>query len=707
MTRRFMDNKTTSLFFLLLTGMAWLNTAWAQQTNDAEIRLFARYVDGTGIEMRWFSDNNEVMRRGTESGFIIEKRVSGTGAFQPITTVQPLNEAETEQLIQANNAQGKRADRLRVVTELRTSDTEHMPGEIDFQNRIEDLVNRKSAEDFRTMTFMLSSFEDSLAARVLGLSATDANVTPGQTYEYRARLASPGGLNATSIITEITATEQTAEYDVPILVNEGDGELSFIWEQPENSVGLYVQRSYGENGPFEDLNDVIELNLRGHQYDGPQRATFSDEELNNYRTYHYRFFGQNVFGERVMIGEASGTPRDLTPPREPLLLQPKHESEDTVRITWQMPESLADDLAGFAVLRGDGTDEEFTRLHPDLTDPNLREWVDVDFNRDLDTYYAIQAVDTSGNVSTSAVLPVSYIRFNPPERPKIGQATIGDDGSVEIIISPDPEGAVDGYKIFMANDPEHEFSVVSEMFGDSLVVDGQRTVVRDTVMLNTLTRNVYYQVRAYDVHFNESEPSEVIALERPDIVPPPRPVFRNVSTGSTQIDFEIALPSVNDLQTATLYRRSGPESDWQPVKTFRKKREIASYTDRRLEPGATYSYRLQAEDQSGLTSDFSRPVRVTTVNRRRVNVAENLSAQRGDRGAVIRWAYPGNNLEDVFFVIYRRSVDGGLRQVGRSDQTSFTDRRVRPGRYEYRVRAFRKDGNQSGMSEPVTLSFTE
>ena len=248
----------------------------------------------------------------------------------------------------------------------------------------------------------------------------------------------------------MTAAEQTVDYEVPILVNEGDGELSFIWEQPENSVGMYVQRSFSENGPFEPLNEVIELNLRGNQYEGPQRATFADEELNNYRTYHYRFYGQNVFGERVLFGEASGTPRDLTPPREPLLLQPKHESEDTVRVTWEMPETVDDDLAGFAVLRGDGSSEEFVRLHPDLTDPGLREWIDLDFDRDLDTYYAVQAVDTAGNVSKSAVLPVSYIRFNPPVKPEIGQATIGDDGSVEIIISPDPEEAVDGYKIFMA-----------------------------------------------------------------------------------------------------------------------------------------------------------------------------------------------------------------------------------------------------------------
>lgn len=707
MKRLFMNFKTTSLLILMFSGMAWLNTAGAQQSSNAEIHLFARYVDGTGIELRWLSDNNEVMRRGTESGFVIERRIAGTGSFQLIQTVQPLNEAETEQLIQTSSAQGNRADRLRVVTELRDSDTEHLPGQIDFQNRIEDLVNRKSAEDFRTMTFMLSSFEDSLAARVLGLSATDENVTQGQTYEYRARLVNSSGLNETSIITEITATEKTVDYEVPILVNEGDGELSFIWEQPDNSLGMYVQRSYSENGPFEPLNDVIELNLRGHQYDGPQRATFSDKELNNYRTYHYRFYGQNVFGERVLFGEASGTPRDLTPPREPLLLQPKHISEDTVRVTWQMPESVDNDLAGFAVLRGDGSSEEFVRLHPDLTDPNLREWIDLDFNRDLDTYYAIQAVDTAGNVSNSAVLPVSYIRFNPPARPEIGQATIGDDGSVEIIISPDPEGAVDGYKLFMGNDPEHEFSVVKEMFGDSLIVAGQRTVIRDTVMLNTLTRNVYYQIRAYDVHFNESEVSEIIALERPDIVPPPRPVFKNIQTGSADINFEIALPSVYDLQTATLYRRSDTDSDWQPVQVFREKTKIVRYSDQRVEPGRTYLYRLQAEDQSGLKSDFSQPVRITTVNRRNVNIAENLSAQYSDRGAEIRWAYPGDDRDEVFFVVYRRSGDSSFKQVGRSEKTSFIDRRVRPGRYEYQVRVFRKDGNQSGMSEPASVLVRE
>src|SRR6056297_3818183 len=165
MNQKIMDYKKISILIVMLSGLGWLNTTEAQLTNEAEIHLFARYVDGNGIEMRWFSDNNEVMRRGTETGFVVERRVAGTGSFQIVETVQPLNEAQTEQLIQTTVGEGNRADRLRVVTELRATDTEHLPGQIDFQNCIEDLVNRKSAEDFRTMTFMLSSFEDSLAAR--------------------------------------------------------------------------------------------------------------------------------------------------------------------------------------------------------------------------------------------------------------------------------------------------------------------------------------------------------------------------------------------------------------------------------------------------------------------------------------------------------------------------------------------------------------
>jgi len=701
MKRNKMIHKQSSIIALFLAILIFAPAAVAQQASQSEIHLFARYVDGNGIEMRWFSDDNEVMRRGTASGFIVERRLLGAGTFQAVETVQPLNEAQTEQLIQTIG-EGTRANRLRVVTEMREVETEHRPGAIDFQNRIEDLVNRKSAEDFRTMTFLLSSFEDSLAARVLGLSATDANVMPGQTYEYRARLANPAGLSVVSVVTEVTATEQTEDYEVPILVNEGDGELSFIWEQPDNSVGMYVQRSFSENGPFEPLNEVIELNLRGHAYDGPQRSTFSDENLNNYRSYHYRFYGQNVFGERVLFGEASGTPRDLTPPKQPLLFQPKHESEDTVRLTWQMPEEVDEDLAGFAVLRGDGSNEEFVRLHPDLTDPNLREWIDLDFNRDLNTYYAVQAVDTAGNVSNSAVLPVSYIRFNPPVRPEIGQATIGDDGSVEIIISPDPEGAVDGYKIFMANDPDHEFSVVKEVFGDSLVVEGERTVIRDKVMLNTLTRNVYYQIRAYDVHFNESEASEVIALKRPDIVPPPRPVFKDVKASAQEVEIEVALPSVEDFRSAALYRRTDA-TDWQQVHLFRGRELLVRYTDRRLEPGTVYYYRLQAVDESGLLSGYTNPLRIQTVNRRFVGPVENLSVRPGNREANLRWSYPANSGE-YFFVIYRRAGEGSFSQVGRTESTAYTDRRVRPGRYEYRVRAFRKDGNQGEMSAVVATT---
>jgi hypothetical protein len=143
------------------------------------------------------------------------------------------------------------------------------------------------------------------------------------------------------------------------------------------------------------------------------------------------------------------------------------------------------------------------------------------------------------------------------------------------------------------------------------------------------------------------------------------------------------------------------------VQVFREKTEIVSYTDPRLEPGVTYFYRLQSEDQSGLLSDFSNPVQVRTVNRRSVSVAENLSAQYGDRGAVIRWAYPGDDLGEVFFVVYRRSGDRGFQQVGRSESTTFTDRRVRSGRHEYQVRVYRKDGNQSAMSESVSIQVSE
>lgn len=162
-----------------------------------------------------------------------------------------------------------------------------------------------------------------------------------------------------------------------------------------------------------------------------------------------------------------------------------------------------------------------------------------------------------------------------------------------------------------------------------------------------------------------------------------------------------------DFQTATLYRKTGTDSDWQPVQVFREKTKIIRYIDRRLDPGRTYFYRMQAEDQSGLLSDFSNPVQVRTVNRRSVSVAENLSAQYGDRGAVIRWAYPGDDLDEVFFVVYCRSGDSSFKQVGRSEETFFTDPRVPPGRYENQVRVYRKDGNQSGLSEPASVLVRE
>ena len=95
--------------------------------------------------------------------------------------------------------------------------------------------------------------------------------------------------------------------------------------------------------------------------------------------------------------------------------------------------------------------------------------------------------------------------------------------------------------------------------------------------------------------------------------------------------------------------------------------------------------------------------------RRDVAPIRNFTANGGLRNAELRWSNSGSDekSETLYYVIYRRNGEGVYRQVGRSEETRFIDRRVPPGQYEYRIRVFSKDGNQSELSSAVFVSVSD
>ena len=125
-----------------------------------------------------------------------------------------------------------------------------------------------------------------------------------------------------------------------------------------------------------------------------------------------------------------------------------------------------------------------------------------------------------------------------------------------------------------------------------------------------------------------------------------------------------------------------------------------TYQDSGLNPGASYSYTIAAQDAAGNLSGPSQAVNVTLpliADTTPPSVPRNLKAS--SKPVILRWSASRDNVGVAGYNIYRSGV-----VIGHSAGTTFTDSTVTSGRtYKYAISAFDAAGNESAKSSPFTF----
>ena len=455
---------------------------------------------------------------------------------------------------------------------------------------------------------------------------------------------------------------------------------------------------------FVLLTDAPRINLRGKEFDEFQRSTFRDEELINYQVYTYRFYGHTVFGERILFAEVEVMPRNRTPPEAPRLLTLEHHAPREVLLEWEMNDPPAADLLGFVVGRAPQPGEGFQIIHAELLSEETRSFTDTTFIEGQLNYYVIQAVDTAFNVSSSIPAAVTLIDTIPPARPIWLSGEIDYLGVVTLEVERNPESDLMGYRLFRANDPEHEFSVIFEGFVDDDSLQHQiATLFNNTVTLNSLTPRIYYKIRALDFNFNQSDFSEMMIIERPDTIPPTTPVFRRVISRTVDIELHLALSESRDVETHHLYRKTDMQAPWELYSFLDNDQQV--FTDTMAIQGITYFYSMRAIDHSGNHSGFARSVFGKAYDDGVRPVVENLQTSITDDVMIISWQYDDRFAENAYFVVYRSDDQDRLRQFRRT-RDMHLEIPVQPGESVFfAVKAFTEDGGESPLSESISVPF--
>ncbi len=479
---------------------------------------------------------------------------------------------------------------------------------------LNSLKELKGNADIRFGFALIAANRSRIAAEGLALRISDPSVTLGQTYVYRVRINQPL-INAGNEIAYVKVTcenfnEKYLSNNKSVKVGEGDGGITFTFPESDEYYAFIAERSDDNGASFKRIIKTPELNFKPMGFTGKSDFAYGDSGLTNYKKYHYRVLVSTPFADELLLSEFVAIPRDKTPPPAPFLKTAIHIKPKQVELSWEMTAKNTGDLKGFTIKRGTEENGKYSLISKGILPANTLRYIDETFDPDGSNYYVVEAVDTAGNSSHSYPAYVTLIDSVPPAMPFISSAKIDSAGKIIIKVRPNTEKDFMGYQVLKANAKEHEFSVVTETFKDSL---GRTTfTLNDSTTLNTLTKNIYYKVIAFDTHFNQSVPSKIIELTKRDTIPPVSPLITGFTVSDTSVVIIFVNSTSEDAARNILLRRESGKVKFDSI-FVNTNTSVIRFTDKKITRGRQYEYAMIARDDGGLASKISRSIQIKTL----------------------------------------------------------------------------------------------
>ncbi|MBK7034480.1 MAG: hypothetical protein IPH49_14730 [Ignavibacteria bacterium] len=396
-----------------------------------------------------------------------------------------------------------------------------------------------------------------------------------------------------------------AERTVGIAAEGLDTKAMLVWANTGHTT-FDVYRS-DDGRTFAKLNTAPIMTLRSGTLDSESNG-YIDSGLVNYRTYTYRIVGHNSFAEEEILGAIQVMPRDLTAPPTPSGVRTEHIGTKDVSITWDMPSEPTPDLDGFYVSACTCGDGPYSLVNVKPLTADSRRFIDTSAILGDTLYYQVVSVDTAKNGSLSFPVYVAFADSIAPSSAVLVRGSIDTAGVVRIVVQHPPDTDVMGYRLLVANDSTHEFTVKRELFDEDSMFVRSDTILVDTIELRTLTKFVYYRVVTLDWHYNESDVSNMLVLPRPDIIPPVSPVITDYVVTDTTIIVSYNPSTSRDVSHHVILRRpfntnGAIEPAWDSL--ARGGVRDSMLIDSAGVRSATYQYAVVAYDSAGNRSPLS------------------------------------------------------------------------------------------------------
>lgn len=592
-------------------------TLSAQEKNIIRVNLhLISKVEPNGLKLRWACDNPVVWQQALSKGYLLERAIvidDKVGEFKKLTDtpIALVNEEAWSDFEKRFPLTDNSVDSIKYahISYGLAEEDIFLDGTETFAEQME----YKQALETKFVYALMSADLSWRGALIQGLAYYDTKVEDGKTYKYRLSTNfEASGFIIPPVSLQVLNEIEANNYLHDLSIQEKDSELKVKWANLEGIGGANIEYSMDGINYIRDNKSAFFL-LNSSPISDQDSISYSIDSLSNNVEYNIRVYGITPFGNEEILGEIKGTPRDLTPPKRPIMLGVKQTKPNSAIIQWKMSEPYEEDLQGFIIGRGNEDFGEFYRIHEGVIPPDWISFEDKYFELDTTNFYVVEAIDLEGNRSRSNSAYLTLVDSIAPKIPIPLSGLMDSLGIVTLELKAQEEKDFMGYRIYKANDPKHEFSVVQETYNDTIVALARKPTIIDTSTLESLTPFVYYHVTALDYHYNESKFSEVIKVPRPDKYPPVPPMFSDCYVKGDTIFFSIITSTSVDVEQNYLYGKlAGEEDEWTLIDSIGLNDTTYIHLP---ESSKMHEYSLKARDNSNLYSDFASVLRVKAISR--------------------------------------------------------------------------------------------
>jgi len=462
----------------------------------------------------------------------------------------------------------------------------------------------------------------------------------------------------------------------------------------KNFTAFYFEKSTDGGKTFFKLNDSPYFNplVEDKNIGNKDFITFIDTFSENYIPAQYRVAGITPFATKSPFSPViTAMGRDKTPPPAPDSIRAMMLKNGTMKIDW-VYNNPVDDLNGFIIGRSDKPYKDFSLLFEKPIPGTSRSYIDS-FPKTLSpNYYTILAIDTAGNASMARAVYGNYIDSIPPAAPIGLTGNIDTNGIVTLKWNMGKEQDLIGYHVYFNNQADHFWTNVSQVIV-------QDTVFIDTITLKSLTEKIFYRITALDYNYNVSKFSDILELQKPDLVPPAPPTLVEWKATENSIVLKYNKSHSKDIMYYKLLRKNA-KGLWDTLYTYTVEDIPQKLQDYNLQPNSHYTYALIAIDDAGNSSGISYKLSAKTRRILPKGSIDSFNVSKTGEYLLLTWKYTGRDSDRI--LIFRAENNKKVKFIKnvKANSLKYLDKNIDPEKsYKYRILAESAKGLDLDYSE--------